>query len=199
MTRRYFLGATLAAVFLFLTVGAVFAWVDTGPFCCNPNYWDPNTGDKWAQFAVVPGSRYLHADASPVSWDSGRTAQIQADLYDPMAVFHIFQQNTNCGQQFNFTGYWWSNIAGTFNNYKWAFCAGQPTTGPNNELRIVYPRLNIVANTAYDVGGEFVDQGGGALSGETNYDTYYITAKDNHGKWCFDGNNNIWAPGPSGC
>lgn len=193
--RKYLIGIAATAALLLATAVSVFAWTDTGSFCCNGNWWDPNTGDKWGQFA---GSRYLDADGSPISWDSYRTGQIQGGSYDPATVFHIFKQNSNCGQSFNFTGYWWSNISGTYKDQKWADCS-YFTSGPNNELRIFYPRSNISAYTQYDVGGEFQDQGGGSLSGETNYDTYYGGNKDNHGKWCFDGSNNIWAPGPSGC
>ena len=139
------------------------------------------------------GSRYLDADAELVSWDSGRVSQIQSQGTDPATVVHIFKQNSGgCGQSFNFTGYWWSNIAGAYGAMKWADCVPW-TTGPNNELRMYYPRANMVGGQSYQVGGEFTDQGGGSLNGEVTYDTYYGSSKDYHSKWCFNGSDSVYA------
>jgi len=107
---------------VFGVVTVASAWTYFGQFTNNSNWWDPNGGEKWGQFYIT-SDRRLHADTSNVWWDSSRANQIKNGGIDPATVFHIFKKNGNCDQKFSFTGYWWSNIAGTYNPEKWADCS----------------------------------------------------------------------------
>jgi len=183
------LRATLSAVALLLVVVVpALAWTNLGDYYPGQAY-QPNHGTKWGQI-VRSGSRYLDVDTDSVYWDGGRTSYVQNNGNDPAIVFHIFKQNSNCGQRFGFTGYWWTSTPGAYVQSKWADCVVW-TSGPNNEVRIYVPRFNISANTNYDFGAEFTDQGGGGLNGESNYDTYYGGNKGNMGKWYFESNDSL--------
>jgi hypothetical protein len=186
--RKTLLSGALTIMLLIGIVAPAFAWTNLGDYWPTQSY-TPNHGNKWGQI-VRSGNRYLDVDTDGVYWDNNRTNWVKNNGNDPAIVFHIFQQNTNCGQQFNFTGYWWSDAPGVYKQQKWADCTWW-TSGPNNELRIYTPRNNIVAWVSYDFGGEFVDQGGGSLNGEANYDTYYGSNKQWMAKWYFEGNDNL--------
>lgn len=184
--RRQLLLGTVAGIFglLFST-----AWVELGDYFPSASY-TPNHGKKWGE-VVRSGARYLHVDTNQVWWDPDRVYYLRISGYDSRIVFHIFQQNSNCGVRMNFTGYWWSDLPGTWMDLaKWADCVAG-TTGPNNEMRIGIPRSNIEAYQDYDFGGEWVDQGGGSLSGEADYDTYHGAKKYWMTKFFFEGNDSL--------
>ncbi len=194
--RKGFLSFALVVALLLGTVSGVLAWTYFGKFY-GSNWWAPNEGEKWGQMLRDYSGRYLDADADNVWWDGNRAIQLNSQGNDPQTVFHIFKPDSNCGERFNFTGYWWANIAGVYKYHKWADCVFW-TSGPDNELRIYYPRFNIVAYQLYDVGGRFQDQSGSSPAGEVTYDTYFSSNKEYHTKWCFESDDSLHNPNDQG-
>lgn len=112
-------------------------------------------------------------------------------------VFHLLQKNSSCQQRFDYNGWFWSSVPGSWDFSKEAGC---PSVAPEiqNENRVYMPRNNINADQSYDIGSEFQEANSANLDGEATYDIYYGSSKDYMTKWCFNSNDYMYNPNSNG-
>lgn len=148
-----------------------------------------------------PGGQILDADNWSIMWGQAQVLQLQSNRTHVGPTFHVFSgANGNCEAPFNSDNYVYIDLPGAYAQAKTADCTWNGAGDYYNEVRIKTATSNIVADTRYEGGAEFVEADGAIYNstGHVSNDIYtyypegYPSEKDHLPTWCFQSNGSAY-------